>query len=74
MVTKKEIELVSDDELESEPEPTPAPAKIQPKVNFFFLLNLSLKTFCSIVKCKKIKNGRKEKNNFGRYYNCEVWK
>ncbi|XP_023348301.1 DNA polymerase delta subunit 3 isoform X2 [Eurytemora carolleeae] len=31
MVTKKEIELVSDDELESEPEPAPAPAKIQPK-------------------------------------------
>ena len=35
MVTKKEIELVSDDELESEPEP--APAKIQHKVNFFFI-------------------------------------
>lgn len=38
MVTKKEIELVSDDELESEPEPAFAPAKIQHKVNFFFHL------------------------------------
>ena len=37
MVTKKEIELVSDDELESEPEPAFAPAKIQHKVNFFFI-------------------------------------
>ena len=71
MVTKKEIELVSDDELESEPEPTPAPAKIQPKVNFYLSSKPQFKNFLLIV---KIKNGRKEKNNFGRYYNCEVRK
>lgn len=45
MVTKKEIELVSDDELESEPEPTPAPAKIQPKVNFYLSSKPQFKNF-----------------------------